>query len=29
MELADFRGLHYSTISRLVNAVDKHQKERV
>jgi len=28
MELAAFLGLYYSTISRLVNAVDKHQKER-
>jgi len=28
MELADFLGLYYSTISRLVNAFDKHQKER-
>ena len=25
VELADFLGLHYSTISRLVNAVDKNQ----
>jgi len=28
MELAAFLGLYYSTISRLVNAVDKHQKRK-
>jgi hypothetical protein len=28
MELAALLGLYYSTISRLVNPVDKHQKKR-
>jgi hypothetical protein len=28
MELAALLGLYYSTISRLVNPVDKHQKKK-